>query len=1306
MKKVLLIVTMFIFFLSVDNVNAKTVNSSEIGASTYVIGRYMYTRDVSSETGYDGRLTTKRIMLAARTITGATEESMIIYYKTASGSWINALTGEGVNVPETFEIDVEDLVVEGEVTISNPNYETYELNSSEIASSTYVIGDYMYTRNQNESHSYDGRLTTQRIMLASKTITGTNEEGMIIYYKTARGVWIDALTGVEVTAPQKYNISVVDLINQKTEEVQGKLLSGSEFNIKIKELAGNKNVTTDTVNETILSINKANSITQENMQEENIISSDDSGVTIYAWFDNGIIYYYPYHYFDNVNVYLNEDSSNMLCNLIALYAVDLSNLDASAVVNTSNIFYGSMISTLITPMVNSTQSILLPTSMYDSSGNKYTELTSSTPTKTKLQTPAMLVSGTLFNEKIKFLAENDVASVDTLDENITKIKRERNIENIPEYVLNNHNYIVSVFDDLNAVYAWYDNGTMYYYSESSVIFLNADSSNMFRNLGNLTEIDLDDFNTSQVTNMSNMFYICNSLINLDLSMFDTSNVTSMNSMFYGCNNLENLNISSFDTTNVTDMYYMFGFCKHLGVLDLSSFDIGNTTDTRAMFSNSNLVILTTPKSITNQTISLTSAMYDSEKNKYTELNSETPTSTRIETPAVLIYGRSFNERIKKLAGDSSATADTSNTNITKIKRETNVNNVPNGVLNNEDYLISVMTGESAIYAWFDNGTIYYYTKSTILEFNPNSSYMFNKLSGLTEIDLSVFDTSIVTNMSYMFSYCRGLTTLDLSSFDTSNVTDMSYMFMFCSALTSINLTGFDTSSVTNMYSMFQYCGELSELDLSSFDINEGTSVSSMLSGATITALVTPNSVSQTVVLPYAMFDSSENKYNELNSGTPSKIRIERRTTLMSGLNFNKKIKKLAGHSSVDSWTNDSNITRISRETNVNNVPENVLNNEDNLVSVTKNDKGVYAWFNDGVLYYYSASEIIYLNSDSSSLFGYLGGLSSIVLSDFDTSDVVNMSHMFYGCKNLTSINLSNFDTSSVTNMSYMFSACDKLTSIDLSGLVTNNVTDMSYMFMSCYKLASVNLTNFNTTNVINMSSMFANCNELTSLNLSSFETNNVTNMSSMFSGCSGLTNLNLNNFITINVTNMSSMFYLCSELTSLNLSNFNTEKVTNMNSMFRNCSKLTSLNISSFNTASVTDMSNMFNDCEKLSSLNLSSFNTENVTDMGGMFTLCYALTSLDLSNFVTTNVTDMGYMFYNCTSLSSLNISGFDMSSVEDVEYMFRDNPLTILVTPKVNPTTSISLPRTMYAQGNGTGITAITSTTPTETTLKNTTW
>ena len=54
-------------------------------------------------------------------------------------------------------------------------------------------------------------------------------------------------------------------------------------------------------------------------------------------------------------------------------------------------------------------------------------------------------------------------------------------------------------------------------------------------------------------------------------------------------------------------------------------------------------------------------------------------------------------------------------------------------------------------------------------------------------------------MSYLFFNCTSLTTIiGLSNFDTSKVTKMDYIFYSCSSLKSLNLSNFNTSLITNM----------------------------------------------------------------------------------------------------------------------------------------------------------------------------------------------------------------------------------------------------------------------------------------------------------------------------------------------------------------------------------------------------------------------------------------------------------------------------------------------------------------------------
>ena len=123
----------------------------------------------------------------------------------------------------------------------------------------------------------------------------------------------------------------------------------------------------------------------------------------------------------------------------------------------------------------------------------------------------------------------------------------------------------------------------------------------------------------------------------------------------------------------------------------------------------------------------------------------------------------------------------------------------------------------------------------------------------------------------------------------------------------------------------------------------------------------------------------------------------------------------------------------------------------------------------------------------------------LFLSEWDTSNVTNMSHMFEDCKNLPFLFISNLNTSNVKDMSYMFYGCNHLSYLDISKWNTSNVINMSYMFSSCLSLPDI--SNLNTSNVTDMSFMFKGCKSKILPDISKWNTSNVTDMCGMFKGC-------------------------------------------------------------------------------------------------------------------------------------------------------------------------------------------------------------
>ena len=295
------------------------------------------------------------------------------------------------------------------------------------------------------------------------------------------------------------------------------------------------------------------------------------------------------------------------------------------------------------------------------------------------------------------------------------------------------------------------------------------------------------------------------------------------------------------------------------------------------------------------------------------------------------------------------------------------------------------------------------------------------------------------------------------------------------------------------------------------------------------------------------------------------------------------------------------------------VPEKAIDSWD--VSATKNGK-VTAWI---------------LDDDNDNLYElYIGANGRIIVNN-------DASFLFMYFTNTTKIDLSNFDTSNVMNMKGMFAYCYALASLDVSSFDTSKTLNMHGLFVECRSLKRLDISSFDTSKVVNMSQLFDRCKSLIELDLSSFDTSNVRNMAAMFSECISLSSLDLSDFDTSKVTNMAQMFYKCENLTTLNISNFNTTNVTDMSWMFSNCISLTSLDLSHFDTSNVKKIKCMFQTCENLIKLNISSFDISNVTDVAYMFNKCSKLTTLDIRNFDFTKVTEYKNMLNKVSSTSRI---------------------------------------------------------------------
>ena len=674
---------------------------------------------------------------------------------------------------------------------------------------------------------------------------------------------------------------------------------------------------------------------------------------------------------------------------------------------------------------------------------------------------------------------------------------------------------------------------------------------MFYHCSGLTSLDLFSyFNTSKVTNMSSMFNSCFNLTALDLSGFNTSKVTNMSYMFYNCPGFTSLDLSSFDTFNVLSMEHMFYDCTGLTTLDISNFDTSNVSDMTGMFYNcSNL---TTIKG----TIDMKSCKW------YRDMFTNCPKlkNVKIKNPPT-----DFNESWAGLSSSQyTIVDDESNSlkrkNIMKPQVFVSKGNFPwysKFWWTDKEHVIN--TDESVS----DQATV------TCDGDVTSMCGMFDSCYRLTSLDLSKFNTSNVTNMRNMFYYCTGLTTLDLSNLDTSNVTNMRFMFFKCGELASVNLSSFNTSKVTDMSSMFYGCINLTTLDLTNFDTSNVEDMSYMFSDC----------ISLTTIKGVIDMKSCKQCYDMFNWCDKLKgVKIKNPPP-----NFADKCGLLKSQYTIV----DDEPSSLKKET---------ITLEPQVFTV----KGNSPWFNS--IWWTDKDHVI--NTDESAF------NQATITCD---GNVTSMRTMFDGCENLTTLDLSNFDTSKVTDMRHMVIDCSKLTTLDLSNFDTSNVTDMCGMFSGCFRLISLDVSKFNTSKVTNTGSMFSGCGSLTSLDVSKFNTSNVTDMGNMFASCYRLTSLDLSSFDTSKVDDMEYMFEACSSLTSLDASSFNTANVTNMSYMFANCISLTTIK-GVIDMKSCKHYKGMFVGCPRLTNVKIknppSDFESET-----GISSFQYTIVEDDESN-------------------------------------------------------------------------------------------
>lgn len=229
--------------------------------------------------------------------------------------------------------------------------------------------------------------------------------------------------------------------------------------------------------------------------------------------------------------------------------------------------------------------------------------------------------------------------------------------------------------------------------------------------------------------------------------------------------------------------------------------------------------------------------------------------------------------------------------------------------------------------------------------------------------------------------------------------------------------------------------------------------------------------------------------------------------------------------------------------------------------------------------------------------------------------------------NVHEIDLTEFDTTNVVNMDYMFLKADLGDRLKVNSSTTTQDNG-----------ADRNILTFNTEGVTSMSGMFKDC-KVKHLDLSSLRTHNVTDFSDMFYNCDSLIDLNVDGFDTSNAEDFNGMFHGCHKLTQLNVKHFNVNSVLHMSYLFSGCRKLKVIDLEGWDFSQVSDANEMFGYCGKLEKI-IANFNFNMIKGMAFMFDCCTKLSEVDLTHSDFSHVFDFGYMFFKCEGLKKISFS------------------------------------------------------------------
>lgn len=1008
--------------------------------------------------------------------------------------------------------------------------------------------------------------------------------------------------------PETGTASVLGIKKLYAEE-PSTLTTGMDFNVAIKTLAAGTAKSHNNWDSLIQSVQVVNTRPSDSTPTKDVSANKDGSYL--AWWDaeTSTIKLYS----NSGDVILNPDSSNMFGGCEGLTILDVSNWNTSQVTDMSAMFYGC--SSLITLDVSNWE-----TSHVTDMSNMFNSCWDLNPLNVSNWDTSQVA-----NMSNMFYSCSSLTTLEFSNWDTSKVTSMRYMFNDCSELatLDVSNWKTSQVTDMSGMFAACSSLTTLNVSKWDTSHV-TDMSIMFSRCSSLATLDVSKWNTSRVTGMGDMFYNCSSLTTIYIGDgWNTDKVTISDTMFYNCTNLPNFDASVVDKTHANALPdgYLLTKTLKLRYLANSSYVLSGTSDYGTpinMVVTSNKNGRMSLKNIEKGTYTLTEVSptdgYIKNSVKYTVTVTDSGVSVTPDnadyyyetTDQKVLFNEPYHAFTIQKASSTDSTIGVAGAEF-----------LLSGVSDYGTEVSQTQTTGSTGIATFDHLEAGNYL---LTETKAPEHYALDPISRV--VSINKYGTVKIDGLpkegsSFVWTDIRnadGTVTITKKWNDTLTGTNAAGRTLPSIVISTqrtipdaVTITydagdgyfGTDQNNKTNRVTYSEVVDQNG--NILSVSVSKGQEMTPTLSGKTFDAWYLDTALTNKAP------DSIADYIKENTTEQMITLYAKYAPTLTTGKKFNEAIKTLAA-GGYRPYNATEDLPLIQSVQVVDTRPSDSVTTKD----VSANNDGSYlVWWNaeTHTIKLYSDSGAVILNPDSSYMFYGFRELTTLDVSKWDTSQVMNMKNMFYFCNSLTALDVSNWDTSRVTNMFGVFGDCSSLATLDVSGWDTSKVTDMSRMFYMCQKLISLDVSNWDTSNVTNMRWMFRECVNLTTLNVSGWDTSKVTDMSSMFEFCGFLTSLGVSKWDTSNVTSMYDMFNGCSSLTTLEVSKWHTSKVTNMSDMFSNCEKLTTLDLSGWDTRQVTDMSEMFYDCGSLTAIYIGEgWNTDKVTASFNMFEYCTKL--------------------------------------------------------------------------------------------------